>query len=220
MVLNTLLVTFQNCVASPWTLNLKTLNFLKNFSILFLILKKPCSVLANHWGSHNSPMSHSIVLYAYRILDYNWCISVYINLLSIALFLIFIAASSKKYDFFSNHQTLPWSDIQVAEYFEHDEEHYLAFWSSQYVKSNCSDILILKRSWITMEFDSYQFIKASAVNQIKYFQTPWNESYILILNKDLTCAETNGNVSWKPRTYLSKKGFEQTFTCSKSTIAT
>ena len=174
----------------------------------------------HHWRSHNSPMSHSIVLYAYRILDYNWCISVYINLLSIALFLIFIAASSKKYDFFSNHQTLPWSDIQVAEYFEHDEEHYLAFWSSQYVKSNCSDILILKRSWITMEFDSYQFIKASAVNQIKYFQTPWNESYILILNKDLTCAETNGNVPWKPRTYLSKKGFEQTFTCSKSTIAT
>ena len=50
MVLNTLLVTFQNCVASPWTLNLKTLNFLKKFSILFLILKKPCSVLATIGG--------------------------------------------------------------------------------------------------------------------------------------------------------------------------
>ena len=133
---------------------------------------------------------------------------------------MFIAASSRKYDFFSTHQTLPWSDIQVAEYFEQDEEHYLALWSSQYVKSNCSDIMILKRNWITMEFDSYQSIKASTVNQIKYFQTPWNENYILVLNKDLTCAETNGNTSCKPRIYFYEKFTKQTLTCSKSAIVT
>ena len=110
-----------------------------------------------------------------------------------------ILASVYQFDYFTEIQTVPNTNIRHAEYFTINNSSFLAYSVSNNRLSHCTNSIITRWNAVSGNFTEYQQIPTSGAVKMVFFRTAWDDSYLFIVNSKSGCASIEGKFIWSFR---------------------
>ena len=114
------------------------------------------------------------------------------------MFTYSILVSAYQFDYFTDRQTVPNTNIRHAEYFTINNSSFLAYSVSNNRLSHCTNSIITRWNAVSGNFTAYQKIPTSGAVKIVFFRTSWDDSYLFVVNSKSGCASIQGNILITP----------------------
>lgn len=103
----------------------------------------------------------------------------------------FLIASATQYDYFAEKQEIFGDQIVHSVYFQIGGDSFLSTSVYKDKVSQCTTSHI--RRWNVTKMTSYQLIPTAGAMKTIFFKSPWNSSYLLIINSKIGCSNVEGN---------------------------